>query len=64
VFALRLVAVRILLRGIGRRQAIGEAGDGRQALLVRSRVWRRHGGGCQEEASLGGGGGGAKATMQ
>ena len=29
VFALRLVAVRILLRGIGRRQAIGEAGDGR-----------------------------------
>jgi hypothetical protein len=39
VFALRLVAVRILLRGIGRRQAIGEAGDGRQALLVRSRRW-------------------------
>lgn len=37
VFALRLVAVRILLRGIGRRQAIGKAGDGGQALLVRSR---------------------------
>ena len=34
VFALRLVTVRILLRGIGRRQAIGEARYGREALLV------------------------------
>ena len=29
VFALGLVAVRVLLRGIGWRQAIGEARDGR-----------------------------------
>jgi hypothetical protein len=65
VFALRLVAVRILLRGIGRRQAIGEAGNGRQALLVRGGRRRSHGGGCQEEASRGGGGGGgAKAILQ
>jgi hypothetical protein len=52
VFALRLVAVRILLRCIGRWQAIGEAGDRGQALLVQSRGRRSHGNGCREEASL------------
>lgn len=41
--------MRILLRGIGGRQAVGEAGDGGQALLVRSRGRRSHGDGCQEE---------------
>ena len=44
VFALRLVAGRILLCGIGRRQTIGEAGDGGQALLVRCRSRGSHGG--------------------
>jgi hypothetical protein len=34
VFALGLVAVRVLLRGIGWQQAIGEARDGRKTLLV------------------------------
>ena len=54
VFALRLVAVRVLLRGIGRRQAIGEAGDGRQALLVRGRGRRSHGGGGMSGGNLSG----------
>lgn len=49
VLALLLVAMRILLRGIGGRQAVGEAGDGGQALLVRSWGRRSHGYGCQEE---------------
>jgi hypothetical protein len=34
VFALGLVAVRVLLRGIGWQQAIGEARDGRKTLLM------------------------------
>jgi hypothetical protein len=34
VFALWLVAMRVLLGGIGRQQAIGKARNGRQALLV------------------------------